>query len=1147
MGNGRGTSARIGNEHKLQIKRNRGALPIFFVKPWELWCLLDTGSDSTIFSKEAAEKVGNSRGMSECKCKIVTVAGVKPLVGEVRVDFKCLVGEDLQLCVHVAEIPSTRYDVILGCDIMEKVKSYSSTRNGKWRIILGRKKYQAGRMIQKKGHITVGSMHREEEEVESIAERVMSGFKGVFYVDGEPLTATGRVRHGIELDSDKPVYVKPRRYPQTMKDIIKKQIGEMLEQGIIQKSTSPYCSPLWVVPKSTQAGQEPKYRVVVDFRELNRRTQLERYPLPRLEDMLDRMAGAKIFSTFDLKAGYHQIRMEPKDVEKTAFSFERGHYEFLRMPFGLKNAPATFQRLMDEFLEGLDENAVQVYMDDIVVFSPDRESHMKHLTQFMKRVKEFGLKISIEKSNLGQTEVKFMGHTISEKGVRPNGDKVVAIQAMPTPRNVKEVRTFLGMMGYYRKFVENLAEMTEPLTALLKKGSKFTVSPAVVDSVQKCKDALCSAPVLGFPDFGKLFVLTTDASQEAVGAVLSQPAPNGDQPIAYGSKKLSAAERRYSTIERELLGIVWGVEHFRPYLFGRFFVIKTDHMPLLWVEKLKETSARITKWKEKLAVYEFNIVHTKGKDNVVADCLSRNINCMEGHAEGSPGEQPFALRYLSEWANQGPELAPAWRHPDEARQGANGMGPPGISSQRETAGPSGGDQETRTMECQDGMINDKRDQLLLERARSTGSETAFHRYGHLKITTVRLRDEASDEEWEHLLNQVISRGKTYYFYCKTDAMRERMKRLYEARKVAAESTLIECKRKVETIEENDQQNEVVRNYHVGKTNHRGIQETVEHLKRTYYWIAMPEMVKKVIEHCTTCNRAKYDRAPHVTPQMKTPTPTTPMDTLQIDTFYYQGDKYLTIIDTFSRLAYTHHLRNKSAKDILDGLLNFLGTFGCPREIVADRGREFHNEKVKRVLGELGIEMRFTTVGHQRSHGQIERLHSTLTEHLHLLDIARNIKGTEAMARAVLAYNDSIHSATGHTPLALMFRRMDETATRSSEERQAEVASREEKKKVTRTRIINNKKGEDITKLIRVGSEVFKKNFYKRKKTDSRFLGPYRVVQLMSRNRVLIVRSEHPEKRKEIVHLNEIKLPNRRGRKKVKVCERVLLNSDDSGE
>ncbi|KAL1140037.1 hypothetical protein AAG570_007014 [Ranatra chinensis] len=264
---------------------------------------------------------------------------------------------------------------------------------------VSRSVYVGAAVVKKMDHIT--------------ANNVTQHFEAVFHTEGEPLSATGRVRHEIVIPDDRVVYIKPRRYPQALMDVIRQELKGLLDQGIIRKSISLYCSPLWVVPKPPDAQGNLRHRVVVDYKELNKHTRSEKYPLPRLEDMLDRMNSASVFSILHLKAGYHQIRMHEADCEKTAFQFERGNYEFTRMPFGLKNAPTTFQRLMDEFLEGLDEGAIQVYMDDIIVFSRSEQEHGEHLVQLLRRLKEFGLKVSREKTLFFQSSVKLLGPTTS--------------------------------------------------------------------------------------------------------------------------------------------------------------------------------------------------------------------------------------------------------------------------------------------------------------------------------------------------------------------------------------------------------------------------------------------------------------------------------------------------------------------------------------------------------------------------------------------------------------------------------------------------------------------------------------------------------------------------------------------------------------
>ncbi|KAL1129652.1 hypothetical protein AAG570_012597 [Ranatra chinensis] len=384
--------------------------------------------------------------------------------------------------------------------------------------------------------------------------------------------------------------VKPRRYPQALTEVSEKEVRNILAQGIIRKSVSPYCSPLWVVPKTPGAQGNPHYRVMVDYKELNKYTRPEKYPLPRLEEMLDRMNGSTVFSLLDLKARYHQIRMHEADCEKTAFQFGRGKYEFTRMPFGRSE-----------------------------------QEHGGHLEQLLHRFKEFGLKASCEKSSFFDPSVKFMGHVLSREGIHPDPSKFIAIRHLQEPVDVKGVWSIMGLIGYYRRFLPGLADRMEGWNSLTKKGAKFVITEDMREALDWAKARLCEDPV----DSG------------------------GDRPVPYASKKLTPAESRYSAIERELLGMVWAVKHFRPYVWGRQFRIRTDHKPLVWVGGLRETSVRITRWKERLAPYAFQITHTKGRDNVVVDCLSRMVNSIDSpsptfdaHGEVEWDPENFDLSFL---------------------------------------------------------------------------------------------------------------------------------------------------------------------------------------------------------------------------------------------------------------------------------------------------------------------------------------------------------------------------------------------------------------------------------------------------------------------------------------------------------------------
>jgi transposase InsO family protein len=1102
------------------IKRSeirKGMLPIFFCDPWGAWCLLDTGSNSTVISRRVVENICPKSIIEPCQCEVVTLNGVKPLVGEILLSLEGLSGKRGKVKVHVADIASQEYDVILGCDIMEKVKGCPKLKSGRWEIKLGNREYTVDRNTRLKRYVLVGSACvKKGIDREGKIKAVLREFTDVIYQEGDKLSATGRVRHEIPLVGDSPVYVKPRRYPQMIKEVVKEQITELLHQGIIRKSSSAFNSPVWVVPKPPGPDGKQRHRMVIDFRELNRRTKEERYPLPRIEDILDRMHGSEIFSVLDLKAGYHQILMKEEDMHKTAFSFERGHYEYLRMPFGLKNAPTTFQRLMDEVLEGLDENWCQIYMDDIIIFSRDMREHEMHLRTLLQRLRNFGLKVSEEKSHLFEEEVKFMGHIVSKCGVRPNPEKIEAIKNIPVPTKVKEVRAFLGAMNFYRRYIKDLSLIARPLTRLLQKGIKFVISEEVREAVKACKEALCSERVLKFPDFTRQFIVTTDASQFALGAVLSQKSGEEEYPVAYASRQLNPAETRYSAIERELLGVVWAVEHFRPYLYGRRFQINTDHKPLVWVDRLKESSARVSRWKERLAAYDWTIKHKKGTENVIADWLSRAVQVNAGNLEEEESSQ------------------------NEERV------------EVQTVNEGGAHVQERTVEVAEDIVNNKRNQLIWEIGARAEPVTKHQKYGHLNVTVVRTKGNIKRDEVLKILNEILIPGRKYYLFSEDDRIMKQIIDIYEKGECGLANQLVGCKQRVETVMDEDRQQELVKNYHVGKTNHRGVTETVARMKRHYFWIGMARTVEKIIQECEACNMVKYIRNPHQAPQLVTTTPDMPFEEIHGDVFKFEKESYVTLIDAFSKFAVVKHIENKSADEVLNAILDFMGVCGVPKRIVFDNGREFNNEKLKKQMEELDVEVHFSTVGHSRSQGLVERLHNTLTEHLHLRQVISGRDDRTAMRRAQIAYNNSIHRATGYTPMEIVFGQISaERGVRLKEVHAGEgefmrqkererrllnvkIKQKLEKEKTQRTGKINEKVARNIMELIKIGDTVFRKNFYKRRKGDLRFLGPYKVTDILDRYRVGLQHATQPHRKKVITHVNELKLPRTRGLKHLRV-------------
>lgn len=431
---------------------------------------------------------------------------------------------------------------------------------------------------------------------------------------------TSLAEHRIETGSAKPVRQHPYRLPHAYRDTVQEELRDMLEHGIIETSTSEWASPIVLVPK-----KDGSLRMCVDYRKLNSVSEADAYPMPRIDELIDRLGGAKFITTLDLTRGYWQVPVAQESRAKTAFTTPFGLYQFTVMPFGLHGAPATFQRIMDSLLNGAGSYSA-AYLDDLVIYSGNWQEHLQHLREVLQRLREAGLTAKPAKCQFGTNSCVYLGHIVGGGEVRPEVAKSQAVADFPPPTTKKDVRAFLGLTGYYRRFVPDYATIALPLTDLTRKAAPNSVVwTAECDTAfTELKRRLTSAPVLKSPDFDREFILQTDASERGIGAVLSQRAVDGEEhPIAYYSRKLLPREERYATVEKECLAIKLGVQAFRVYLLGRKFVVQTDHRSLEWLHRLKENNARLTRWSLSLQPYIFTVEHRAGRDNANADGLSR--------------------------------------------------------------------------------------------------------------------------------------------------------------------------------------------------------------------------------------------------------------------------------------------------------------------------------------------------------------------------------------------------------------------------------------------------------------------------------------------------------------------------------------------
>ena len=398
-----------------------------------------------------------------------------------------------------------------------------------------------------------------------------------FCLETEERGETDLVEMEIHTGNEAPRRVAARRMPFAVQQEVARQLSSMQEAGVIEPSNSPWSSPVVMVRK-----KDGSLRFCVDYRELNKVTRKDTFPLPRVDDLLDQIGQSKYFTTLDLASGYWQIRVAPSSREKTAFVTPHGLLQFRVMPFGLTNAPAVFQRLMQSVLMGLNpvdgNQFVSVYIDDVLVYSRTLPEHLEHLQLVIQRIQQASLKLKPSKCSFVREEVEFLGHVLTPEGLKTNPRIVEAVKEYRQPQNVKEIRQFLGLSSYYRRFIKNFAALAQPLTALTRNNVEFKWTAECQGAFDRLKQCMTTTPVLCYPSFDTPFVLETDASIRGIGAILSQVQSDGQyHPVAFASRSLTAAERNYGITELETLAVVWSITHFHSYLYGHQVTIYTDH------------------------------------------------------------------------------------------------------------------------------------------------------------------------------------------------------------------------------------------------------------------------------------------------------------------------------------------------------------------------------------------------------------------------------------------------------------------------------------------------------------------------------------------------------------------------------------------
>jgi hypothetical protein len=444
---------------------------------------------------------------------------------------------------------------------------------------------------------------------------ILRHYRDVFPKEVSGLPSRRDIEFSIELASGAvPVSRTPYRMSTPELVELKLQLKEMMDKGYIQPSVSPWGAPVLFVK-----NKDGTLRLCIDYRQLNKVTVKNKYPLPRINDLFDQLGGASIFSNIDLISGYHQVQIKDEEIHKTAFRTRYGHYEFVVVPFVLTNSPTTFMCLMNNVLNKFLDKFVLVFIDDILIYSKNREEHEEHLILVLQVIREHQLYTKFRKCDFFQKQIHYLGHVISEEGVAVDPDKIRSIMEWPTPKDVSDIRSFMGLVGYYRRFLKGFSKFGCPIIALQRKGVKFIWTPECEERFQSLKHLLTHAPMMKIADIDNDFLVCTDACKEGIRGVLMQEG----SVVCYESQKLNEHEVNYVTHDLELAAIVHTLKMWRCYLLGRKFVLMTDHCGLQHLFDQPKLNARQARWMALLSEFDFEIKHIKGKENKVADALRR--------------------------------------------------------------------------------------------------------------------------------------------------------------------------------------------------------------------------------------------------------------------------------------------------------------------------------------------------------------------------------------------------------------------------------------------------------------------------------------------------------------------------------------------
>ena len=875
-----------------------------------------------------------------------------------------------------------------------------------------------------------------DKAFQSSIQKLCRNFADIFALDTDKLSTNNFYEQKLRVTDNIPVYQKNYRLPYSQKEEVDNQVKNLLENDLIEPSSSNFNSPIILVPKK---GNTNKWRMCIDYRLVNKKLIADKYPLPRIDEILDSLGRSKYFSVLDLHSGFHQIPIEESSRDITSFSTNQGSFRYKVLPFGLNISPNSFTRMMNLAFAGLTPDQCFIYMDDIIVTGCSEKHHLSNLSNVFATCRKYNLKLKPSKCQFFKKEVMYIGHVVNENGVSPDPEKVKAVENYPIPTNKDEVRRFVAFMNFYRRFIPNFAEIAKPLNQLTQKKRDFIWTDVTENSFQSLRAELLKYPILRYPDFNQEFCLVVDASKYAVGACLMQKVNGTDHPISYASRSFTKGELNKSTIEKELAAIHFAILHFRPYLYGRHFKVLSDHKPLTYLFSLKNPSSKLTRMRMDLEEYNFCTEFIKGTSNVIADALSRITiedlkNISDKLNNSNLNVLPVQTRQMKKL--QSPIIK------DIPNNCCN-------SSKNQNRNDQSAIQNNKT------ILNNNEESSNI----NNNDKVKFANVRDIRIpkleTTLRANDLCISVKFNHkdicdfvvnvenltlvsILDKIEKRLlKTEYKVFElgsNDALLMKYSIdtfMNQGNKYLKQIIIIICNDKRKIINESEKL-KILKTYHDNPIfgGHMSKQKLLSKLKENFYWKNMAKDVYNFTERCKICQMNKL-RTRKKEPMYLTETPNGTFVELVIDTIgpfntTIEGFRYaLTVICNLSKFLIIIPIKNKEANTIAQSLIeNCILPYGLPKVILSDRGTEYANSIFKEICLILDITHNMSTAYHHETLGVIERSHRTLNNYLRCY-INDNQNNWDIFVKYfAFCYNITPHDSFNQkfTPFELMFGR-----------------------------------------------------------------------------------------------------------------------------